>query len=1248
MAISIGGYSTKGIGNLLNEYADKNTDITQSLATGERPNAAENPAKDSIAAKLKKSITILKAASEGIAIGSAITTIAESAGSQIVKNLQDLTDLAIRATNTVSDTEKVLLDKQFQSVISATDRIAKTAKFGDKVLLDGSLAGGNNIETDITGTSESAQSYSKASYGFLAPQTVDINGVYVKSAATNLMSEFNFSVDTMATAATGTDIPEALEKLAGALGVELQRVDTLSLDDAAKNALKDMLNDEINPLLGGTRTTTYTSAADVMADTNTFTGEVKAILGEYMALISATGTVADAITAINGADITTTATYGTANGATPPHAAVTTAADALQAAFQDTAVISATASDYDNDDAALVIARLQAVIDAISAEIDSAVEIVTEAVNNAANDPSLATDAERAGAAAGAFMDNIGTAKAEFKVEDFSAIHASVDGIALVEAMTDSSAGLFDTLATTVEDTMGFIPDAGFADITAVADAVTALKYDPVPATGVTHDLLYQAEDVKISLKDGTAPASANETLFSLDDINLNGTFGTLKVELLQSGGTATADIAIPDTIVTGKERAKFIANAINISPTLKESFKASVVETTGGADLVLKRLAVGTENGTSYKVNVAAGSVVAGSGEIESHIASITVGDAVTEVTASSAAVSAPASNVELVAERVSIYDSSDKVDEAVARLFQNAAKAGFLLESSRDMALLLSAQTDPSVDGNVLFESKKQGTAGNFLIKNITSPEKSQSAVYGNAAEVGSLGIGNVFVAGGVAADALIKSVGGQSASTGFVKVDNATLVDGGMVKFSGREYTLRSQVQDPAYEIQLKDGDPIRTLENIVNFLNSSHDPSLSNFVFEAQSVASADGFIVENQLQVTTKAFTDFYNGATMTVEEPNAVPGSSLTARLILQDGFANGLDLSNVNDNKDFLGNIKGFKASYTDVNSVKLQVEVGDIMYEGMVQNTNPALDTAVIMESNQELGGYFILTLGGERGIDVTNASDADVFATTMDRTFEQLSFYQRREITSFKPEDGSTVEDTKAYMMLSEYPKAFNMIDVQVNSAAVDGFASIIVSTSDGRVFINREQSLGSSTNVGQMLELVDADDSNSKIVLVFGKDIDLSNAEGADRFRSDLSSAFKADLSPMKFQVGESEDEVIPIEFDDMTIEALFQGTTINIATTADCNQAKRVLNQALLDAIASTAGIGGTLKELDTSAEAVKQGIIANYEAFEIMNNVDITEKLAEYTENNNRITAGTQVLRETRMQSSRLIQTLFS
>ncbi|WHQ47014.1 MAG: hypothetical protein MTP17_01430 [Candidatus Midichloria sp.] len=112
---------------------------------------------------------------------------------------------------------------------------------------------------------------------------------------------------------------------------------------------------------------------------------------------------------------------------------------------------------------------------------------------------------------------------------------------------------------------------------------------------------------------------------------------------------------------------------------------------------------------------------------------------------------------------------------------------------------------------------------------------------------------------------------------------------------------------------------------------------------------------------------------------------------------------------------------------------------------------------------------------------------------------------------------------------------------------------------IKTSDGKVFKNRAGVLSSSINVGEKIELVKEKDSNSKIVLTFGKDVDFTN-----------------DAS------------------------TLFNNEKLSIGSTGEMRNASKVLNAALMTVISARADIGGLLQTLAASASAL-----------DVMKNVDI-------------------------------------
>ncbi|WHQ47016.1 MAG: hypothetical protein MTP17_01440 [Candidatus Midichloria sp.] len=88
-----------------------------------------------------------------------------------------------------------------------------------------------------------------------------------------------------------------------------------------------------------------------------------------------------------------------------------------------------------------------------------------------------------------------------------------------------------------------------------------------------------------------------------------------------------------------------------------------------------------------------------------------------------------------------------------------------------------------------------------------------------------------------------------------------------------------------------------------------------------------------------MRISSKVFSADYNDTTIIMEEPVVTASATITAVLKLASGFSDDLNLSNINNNPDFLGQLKGFKTFSEDSNRVKLQLSVGDYMYEGIVE---------------------------------------------------------------------------------------------------------------------------------------------------------------------------------------------------------------------------------------------------------------------------------------------------------------------
>jgi len=1059
-AISIGGYDTRGLATLINEFSDESVAITKRLSTGRRASPAENTAKDSIADKLERSSLLIDSFLDNMAMAQSMVDNAYTGAKLIRTGVNTATTLAGRALSS-GEAERKLLDLQFQDNLAAMDIIAKNTNFNGQKLIEGSLSGGSNIQTDITGISDATKSFSTASYDFAKSGAVQINGVKIQTIANDVIVQFIADVAAIA--------------VAGAKGA----------------------------------------------------GAPPAITDPY------------------------------AEGVTNAHAK----ADTLKSTY--------------------LLSKTEAFSSSINQMIDELMKKIDDEAAKGGND---------------AFGGKGGGGSASAECAD-------------VETFID-----------------------------ALAPAAPA-------AVGNTHSLSSASDELVITLGTSLVDPGATIELFSLDSIG--GTVDKVTFSIADGASSSPGAIIIDGkTIKTAKERAEAFAAAISAEALLKDNVTVIVEEIDAdSAKLILKRTAQEAVGSLSFLVSVKGGDTAVATEKLADQVKSVQVGEEepfVLNANTPSPAKTLLVINSEDLGEEIVINQNIDDLASKVADKFKNAsADLDFKLSSTREKLSMLSVSVDPAAPTVVNFKSKRQGSAGNFAIIDMDT-KTGQAATYDNVALVGSLGIGNVFVSGGVGPRSLIKSVSGDFATTGFVPVPNTHLTEGSKIKFGGREFTLKTQIKDPDYEIQLRDGDPTQTLENITVFLNASKDPSLSNFMFETRSVASV-AHTITNELKITTKSYSAEYNSVTMKIQDPTTLnPDTELT----LKDGFTEGLSLSKINDSKEFLGQIKGFKASFEGPNKVELKLSVGDIMYEGVIDETNPAADREITMQSNKETGGFFTFTLAAGRGFDVDSAEKATEFARAMDGSFEQLTFYQQREIVSFEPESGSSIDNMLAYLTLPSYPDNLNIISATAESTKLTGKPSITVKTSDGKVYKNRPGELTTSTDIGQKIELIEENDSNSKMTLVFGTEVDFSNDEDTKLFENDLIVAFKADSSPMKFQSGEEGDDFATVKIDDYTINSLFDGEKLTIETKDGAERAIKVLQAASIKISAYNANIGSLMQTIKSKASALQQNALSTKLAHDAMRSVDLTREIAYGTENNNRLMTAVDQFGKQNIKSTNLLMEL--
>lgn len=597
----------------------------------------------------------------------------------------------------------------------------------------------------------------------------------------------------------------------------------------------------------------------------------------------------------------------------------------------------------------------------------------------------------------------------------------------------------------------------------------------------------------------------------------------------------------------------------------------------------------------------------------------------------------------------------------QAVADIINNqnsAALHSAMTQNDRDRLGELQATVSGST---VTITSRRDGVAGAFEViagtiatpaaptangissingaQTITSSSSAfvTNSVYQSGSESGALGVSNVKVTGTLG-NSLLSSISSNAVATsGWVTVAAGDLADDSVLNVFGTQYTLQNSVTTPSSQILRVQGgtliDNFKTLQNIVTTLNNSNEPNLANFYFEAQLTSGG-----AMQIKATAKAADADLNGMQFAI-------GTTTTGTMA--SGVSNGVNVSRITDNTDFIGQVSGFTASSTGANSVDAAVKIGDYTYKASISNTQPTSAYSVRFES-QDLGGkggFFDLGLAANQGLAVTNDATAANYATMLDNAFNGLTFYQTREISSFKPA-GTVIEGTVASFTSADFGTP-NITSVSVTNAQADTTsqnAKISFTLVDGRTFSNN--SLGEVITAGERVQFTNPSNASEGITLIFGRDLNLADNTTVSKLQNDLLSAFGGNTSGLDFQVGLQSDQIITVNIGSLRAAALFgdKASTMNLLTTAAAKSAGAALDGAINDAISNRATIGSLQERIEYAKEYLRSTVTTSNAAAASFLNADLTRLSTETAQNTAQVQASISVLVQANQLSQNLLR----
>lgn len=525
-----------------------------------------------------------------------------------------------------------------------------------------------------------------------------------------------------------------------------------------------------------------------------------------------------------------------------------------------------------------------------------------------------------------------------------------------------------------------------------------------------------------------------------------------------------------------------------------------------------------------------------------------------------------------------------------AIAYIINNAGDTGVGI-TGQEKIDKLSALTATVSGSTLTLTSRSNGAAGTFDVEKndaafdrvvsitggdvtVTGTDTTGVTAVSNSTSdtAGSLGSGAV-TASGTVGSSLISALASTKATLDMTFLAGDLDNGSGLTVF-GRDFTLQSTVSDPDTQIQVGNNDK-ETIANIISFLNSSKDPTISRFNYSMFSAAPTN-------LQMSIDSKTE-------TISQTANLSITDDTGTETLTGGNGGGIDVANVTDNEAFVGTISGFTAEYTGTNAVELSVTVGSYTYTGTIQDTTTSTANVRLTSTDVDgAGGFFEIDLVGTATNAVANQTQANNFAEAIDNAFSSVVFQQNRDVSSFDT-TGTLLEGGKVSINSASFA-GLEVASVGVSQAtsANSNNGAITITLSDGRIFENT--TLGRQISAGEEISLTNREDSNEVITIIQGQNtIDLDNASEVARLQSELTEGFSSGSGGLDFQIGIDSQDTIAVQVNAANTAELYAGQTLDLKSKETAVNAGKVLDDAINKVTALRADIGSLQSRFDFAA-----------------------------------------------------------
>jgi flagellin len=317
-------------------------------------------------------------------------------------------------------------------------------------------------------------------------------------------------------------------------------------------------------------------------------------------------------------------------------------------------------------------------------------------------------------------------------------------------------------------------------------------------------------------------------------------------------------------------------------------------------------------------------------------------------------------------------------------------------------------------------------------------------------------------------------------------------------------------------------------------------------------------TATGTDALNVDRVTTIAAPDF---------------GDAIVASVDLSSGGAGATGIGpGIFNNKDFIGNISGFEATYVTTDQVLLSITVGNFTYTTAAPVTLTAGSTVsfegIDNRSGQAGGGTFDIVLAALASNTVLNQSDANQISARLDTAFSTVDVFQERDILSYKGYEVGVVfasDGTTSIGDLSESTLVMNHDDyssLEIESVSVqtatgggtDGTIEIVI---NGETY---RSAAGIGTSIAAAGSATFTSIQNQQHTITFNNvgavALDFASESNAGLVQKALEKALGLGEgnSSLQFQIGSGAEEVISVAINSAKTDRLYDHKDLNVLTT----------------------------------------------------------------------------------------------